>query len=156
MTTRLTRKQVREVDRRAIAEYHIPGIVLMENASRAAADVVLRVIEKHKTIPEALIVCGGGNNGGDGMAIARHLQNADVDVRIALAVDPQHFSGEALINWNIVSAMALPVADTRGGLPPVGHSVIVDAIFGTGLDRPPAEPFAAIIEALNASGRPIV
>src|SRR3954469_1271691 len=101
MTTRLTRKQVREIDRRASEEYHIPGIVLMENASRAAADVVLRVIAKHKTIPEAVILCGGGNNGGDGLAVARHLHNAGADVQIALTVDADKFAGDAIVNYNI-------------------------------------------------------
>src|SRR3954462_12732908 len=101
MTTRLTRRQVREVDRRAIDEYQMPGILLMENASRAAADAVLRVIEQHKTIPEAVIVCGVGNNGGDGLAVARHLHNAGVDVRVALAVDPDRYASDALTNWKI-------------------------------------------------------
>src|SRR5215212_2016093 len=124
MTTRLTRKQVREIDRRASAEFHIPGIVLMENASRAAADLVLRVIAKHKTIPEAVILCGGGNNGGDGLAVARHLHNAGADVQIALAVDAENFTGDALTNFTIAKAMKLKICDARKGFPPVGHSVI--------------------------------
>jgi NAD(P)H-hydrate epimerase len=156
MTTRLTRRQVREVDRRAIAEFHIPGIVLMENAARAAADAVLRLIEKHKTIPEALIVCGGGNNGGDGFAAARHLHNAGVDVRIAIAGEPDRLAGDAATNFNLIAAMKLPVFDARPALPPMGHCIIVDALFGTGLDRAPAEPFVSIIEQINRSGRPVI
>src|SRR4051794_36698260 len=74
---RLTRAQVREVDRRSIEEYHIPGIVLMENAARAAAAVAM---EMSGAPASAVIVCGGGNNGGDGYAIARHLHNADWSV----------------------------------------------------------------------------
>jgi len=68
---RLTRAQVREVDRLAIEEYHIPGVVLMENASRAVVDVVRKMTE-FKPCAVA-IVCGGGNNGGDGLVAARHL-----------------------------------------------------------------------------------
>src|SRR5690349_1028836 len=72
---RLTRNQVRDVDRRAVRDFHVPGIVLMENASRAVADAA----EGHlRTTPgvgpgRIVILCGGGNNGGDGLAAARHL-----------------------------------------------------------------------------------
>src|SRR4051812_15215670 len=103
---RLTRAQVREIDRRSIEEYYIPGIVLMENAARGVVDVamqMLRGIEK----PEVSIICGGGNNGGDGLAIARHLHNRECDVGIVLAVDPRKYQGEAAANWQIVQAMDL-------------------------------------------------
>src|SRR5437588_674451 len=69
MTT-LTRAQVRELDRRAIEEYGVPGVVLMENAGRGAAEVLMRLNPVRKPI---LIYCGPGNNGGDGFVIARHL-----------------------------------------------------------------------------------
>src|SRR5687768_10547240 len=127
---RLTRAQVRRIDRRAIEEYHIPRIVLMENAARGVADTVLRIIETTRVTPAALIVCGGGNNGGDGLAVARHLHNADVEVRVALAADAEKFAGDVLTNLNIVRAMKLPITDARAGLPPAGHGLIVDAIFG--------------------------
>src|SRR6476469_3597171 len=81
---RLTRAQVREIDRLSIERYHIPGVVLMENAARAVTDTaanMLRAINE----PGVLIVCGGGNNGGDGFAVARHLHNRGADVKIALA-----------------------------------------------------------------------
>src|SRR3954454_1822807 len=97
---RLTRQQVREVDRRAIEHYHIPGIVLMENAARGAFGL-LQTISYKMPLPFA-IVCGGGNNGGDGLAIARHLHNAAHDVRVLLTVDPVKYTGDAAINWRIV------------------------------------------------------
>jgi NAD(P)H-hydrate epimerase len=68
---RLTRAQVREVDRLSIEKYKIPGIVLMENAARGAADVASQMLGPRPG--SAFILCGGGNNGGDGYAIARHL-----------------------------------------------------------------------------------
>ena len=153
---RVTREQMREIDRMSIERYHIPGIVLMENAARAVTDVVLDMIESGAISPDAVIVCGGGNNGGDGLAVARHLHNADIDLTVALCVDADKFRGDALINFNIAAAMKLPICDARKGLPPMAHGVIIDAIFGTGLDRAPGEPFAQIIEQMNATGHPIV
>ena len=77
---RLTRAQVREIDRRSIEDYHIPGIVLMENAARAVTDVATEMLRGVDN-PRVFIVCGGGNNGGDGLAVARHLHNRRVGVR---------------------------------------------------------------------------
>ena len=151
---RLTRAQVREVDRRAIGDFGIPGIVLMENAARAATHHALEMI----TSPdEVLILCGGGNNGGDGLAIARHLHNAGHGVVIALATDPSRYSGDALINWNITCHMRLP---TEPATPDLIRSrpwsLVIDAIFGTGLSQAPRDPFPALADAVNASGRPVL
>src|SRR5690348_5632177 len=104
---RLTRAQVRDIDRRAIEQYHIPGIVLMENAARAAANAACDLL-RGECVGEVLILCGGGNNGGDGLAVARHLHNRGADVFIALATDPAHYKGDAQTNWKIVQAMAIP------------------------------------------------
>ena len=104
---RLTRAQVREVDRRAVEQYHIPGIVLMENASRAVAEVAEMMLRKYNG-KNVLLLCGGGNNGGDGLAAARHLHNRGMGVTIGLCTDPTTYKGDALINWQIVQAMNLP------------------------------------------------
>src|SRR5262249_2650766 len=123
---RLTRAQVREIDRRAIEDYHIPGIVLMENAARSATAAAMEMLNSPGP---GLIVCGGGNNGGDGLAIARHLHNLGVDAWIHLAIDPSRYSGDALINWNIVQAMHLQFGW------PDAPALILDALFGTGLEQ---------------------
>ena len=152
----LTRQQVREVDRRAIAEYGIPGVVLMENAARGAAAVALRML---KTVDRrtALILCGGGNNGGDGLAIARHLHNHGIAVHIALCTDPAGYKGDALTNWRIVQRMKLPAgAVAIEMLGAATDGLIVDAIFGTGLSAPPRPPFEAIAQAVHRSGRPVL
>src|SRR4030095_12129946 len=96
---RLTRAQVREIDRRAIEEYHIPGIVLMENAARGVADVAMEMLAG---VSDAcvMIVCGGGNNGGDGLAVARHLHNRGVFVQVA-AGWANELRGDALTNLRI-------------------------------------------------------
>jgi NAD(P)H-hydrate epimerase len=153
---RLSRAQVREIDRRAIEQYQIPGIVLMENAARAVADVATRML-KSVPAPSVEIICGGGNNGGDGLAVARHLHNHGLDVEIALAVNPEQYRGDALINWRIVEAMRLPTVPVEDANIPVDGGVVdlvIDALFGTGLTAPPREP--QWIELMNSSGLPIL
>jgi NAD(P)H-hydrate epimerase len=149
---RLTRAQVREVDRRAIEEYGVPGVVLMENAAIGAAEVAWEMVGKAKG--EWIdIICGGGNNGGDGLAIARHLHNFGAEVRVVLAIDPAKYSGEALINWQIVRRMALPMIgedDALDYLKSVETGLVVDALFGTGLASPPRHSAAELIRAMNA------
>jgi len=149
---RLSRDQVRQVDRLAIERYHIPGIVLMENAARAVADVACSMLGK-----TVLILAGGGNNGGDGLAAARHLANRGMQVRIALTIDPARYSGDALINWKIAQAMGLPAlpADPTD-IAAATDDLIIDAIFGTGLSQSPREPFSQIADAVARSGRPVL
>src|SRR5829696_3653836 len=103
---RLTRAQVREIDRRAIEEYHIPGVVLMENAARGVVELAVKMLSGLAG-SNVLIVCGGGNNGGDGLAVARHLHNLQFAVHVLTAGDPAQLKGEALVNWEIVSAMKI-------------------------------------------------
>ena len=152
---RLTRSQVRVIDRRCIEEYQIPGIVLMENAARAAADVAMEMLAAASG--NVLFLCGGGNNGGDGLAVARHLHNRGVDLSIALTVDAARYTGDALINWRIVQAMKLPakpldIAELAHARP----ALIVDAVFGTGLMQMPRPPFAEIGAAVAATQSPVL
>ena len=101
----LTRAEVREIDRRAIQELGIPGAVLMENAGRNAAHEALALFAQEPDLPRrAAILCGGGNNGGDGLAAARLLKNRGADVEIALFGDPERYASDAAINWRIVRA----------------------------------------------------
>src|SRR3954464_6097363 len=95
----LTRDQVRAVDRLAIEKYHMPGIVLMENAARGAADVAVEMLGP-PSAQQVVICCGMGNNGGDGLAIARHLHNRGYRIHIDCP-NPTKFIGDALINWQI-------------------------------------------------------
>src|SRR5438067_1810746 len=103
----LSRDQLRRIDREATERYLIPAIVLMENAARALADESCRMLAG-ECVGEVLILCGGGNNGGDGLAVARHLHNRGADVSIALLTDPARYAGDALINWRIAQAMSIP------------------------------------------------
>jgi NAD(P)H-hydrate epimerase len=147
---RLNRTQLREIDRLAVERYKIPGVVLMENAARAVADTAMQMLGSPGDV---LIVCGGGNNGGDGLAAARHLHNRGCSVRIFLTIDPNRFDREAKINWEIVQAMRLPIV---AHLETESPKLVLDAIFGTGLSQPPRDPFAKIAKAMAALRVPIL
>src|SRR5881296_3138168 len=95
----LTRAAVRELDRRAIEELGVPGVVLMENAGRGAAEVMLALGVRG---PVA-VCCGKGNNGGDGFVIARHLDNHGVDVRVLLFCPPEDLTGDAAVMFQIIA-----------------------------------------------------
>src|SRR2546421_11909819 len=88
----LTRKQVREVDRLAIEKYHVPGIVLMENAARGAAELASQMLGSD-TDRYVVILCGGGNNGGEGLAIPPHLPKPPSRVSLGLLPHPTPHKG---------------------------------------------------------------
>jgi NAD(P)H-hydrate epimerase len=164
----LSRKQVREVDRRAIAEYGMTGLVLMENAGRGVAEWLFRLSAKGtseaagKPIFPAgpvTIVCGKGNNGGDGFVIARHLDAFGVKVKIILLSNPSELVGDAAANYFIVQKAGLPIeifstsfdaAKFDAAL--AGSMWLVDAILGTGAVGEPKTPYAEAIDRMNASG----
>jgi NAD(P)H-hydrate epimerase len=150
----LNRAESRDVDRRAIEELKVPGIVLMENAGRGAAEVLL---SRESTIRTALILCGKGNNGGDGFVIARHLAIRGVLVQIALLAPPAEFAGDARTNYEIVERMQLPlnvvtdVANVKAQLDLLANGIdwIVDAMLGTGATGQPREPYRTAIAWAN-------
>lgn len=148
----LDRAGVREVDRIAIEEFGVPGIVLMENASRALAANAIDMLggaasARDRTV---IIVCGSGNNGGDGYAMGRHLFNAGLKPTLARLGEPKAGS-DAAVNMEICRRMEMPEIDL-----PQTSDLIVDALFGTGLDRPIEGRAAQIIAMMNASGAPIL
>jgi len=158
------REGVRAVDRAAIEEYGIPGMVLMENAARGLADHAVAMMANladqapEHARPVALIICGSGNNGGDGYALARHLHNRDEQVLIAPLDEPKAGT-DAWINREICRRMNLPQIDLDGlfAMADLGDiGLIVDAIFGTGLDKPVSGKAARVIEWINARKRPVL
>lgn len=153
------RDSIRQVDRAAIDEFGIPGIVLMENAARGLARETLEMLDQTSGRASlVLILCGSGNNGGDGYALARDLHNAGVDVAIVPIGEPKPET-DAEINRCICRRMALreiPFKDLDQFDRRYEPDLIVDAIFGTGLDRPVAGDAAAAIQWINNSGRPVL
>ena len=153
---RLTRAQVREIDRRAIEEYHIPGVVLMENAARGVVELAAKMLSGLAG-SNVLIVCGGGNNGGDGFAVARHLHNLQFAVEVLTAVDPAELKGEAQVNWDIVNVMKIKTAPANPDLIAQHPSdLVIDALFGTGLSSPPRAESLALIQAINKQSAPVL
>jgi NAD(P)H-hydrate epimerase len=144
----LTREQVRDVDRIAIDDYGMLGLVLMENAGRNSAELLRSLgIQGRVTI-----CCGKGNNGGDGFVIARHLENTDVDVRVLLCVPPASLTGDAKANLNTLEKAQTPIIappfDWRTEL--AGSDWIIDALLGTGTQGTIREPFVSAITAINS------
>ena len=101
----LSRDTVRELDRCAIEQYHIPGMVLMENAGRGVADVLCH----QRTAASAVVCCGRGNNAGDGFVIARHLHNAGVPCKAILFAAPEKYRGDAKTNLRIVEKLDVSI-----------------------------------------------
>jgi NAD(P)H-hydrate epimerase len=99
-----TAEEMQELDRKAIETYRIPGIVLMENAGRGAAEVVSSFFPEIRK-KKVAIIAGKGNNGGDGFVIARYLLNQGIYVRVYLLTDPKGLRGDAETNFSIFHRM---------------------------------------------------
>jgi NAD(P)H-hydrate epimerase len=160
----LTRNQVREVDRRAIQEYGMTGLVLMENAGRGTADVMCGLMKEQGSEGEPVtIICGKGNNGGDGFVIARHSDLRGVPVKVLLLAEPNELAGDAATNFAIIEkagllieAFGAPLDTARFDAVLAGSAWLVDAILGTGATGEPKSPLAEAIDRMNASGLPIL
>jgi NAD(P)H-hydrate epimerase len=153
----LTRHEVRELDRRASAEAGIPSLELMENAGHGATELVLARFPEARRVG---IVCGTGNNGGDGFVVARLLTTHGCRVRVLLAGDAERLRGDALANsraWvdaggAITSLDEASLAGLDGALADV--ELVIDALFGTGLARELVGLERAVVERINAAGKP--
>lgn len=149
LPTRLyTPEQVRELDRRAIEDHGIPGERLMERAGRAAYRLLRR---EWPGVRRVTVLCGGGNNGGDGYVIARLAAAAGLHVRVVAVSDPARLSGAAAEAMGRCRELVVPERWDAGALDDA--DVVVDALLGTGLDREVAGDYAEAIGAANA--RPV-
>ncbi|MDY3554465.1 NAD(P)H-hydrate epimerase [Gemmata sp. JC717] len=144
----LSRSEVRELDRRAVEEFGVPSVVLMENAGRGAAELLMRLNPDRKPV---VILCGPGNNGGDGFVIARHLDNAGWPVWTIDHPGASQSTGDAAINRTIVERSTIPVLPWLPEVLPTPAGWLVDALFGTGLNRSLDESYAHYFRALGTS-----
>jgi NAD(P)H-hydrate epimerase len=158
----LTREQSRQLDRRAIDECGIPGMVLMENAGRGTVDV----LERLGISGPVVILCGKGNNAGDGFVIARHLEIRGHAAKVLLLFPPSELTGDAATNFAILETTNVPIVELaaeRAGSSPTpdvlmnqlaqnarGADWLVDAMLGTGARGEPRPPFDAAIDWMNA------
>ena len=161
----LSREEVRELDRRAIEGFGVPGIVLMENAGRDCAELLMKLNPEKKP---AAILCGPGNNGGDGFVIARHLDNHGWPVNVHVVAKHNRTAGDADVNFDILYTSGIQFDQYHPDNFELAHQSlfrrrgfesaawIVDAMFGTGLDRPLTAPFDWFVEVVNASGKSLL
>ena len=157
MTLRpLTRDEVRSIDVLASETLGIPTLLLMENAGRGAAAWLKDQLGEGEAI---LVLCGPGNNGGDGAVVARHLDSWGFDVRVAWFVEPGRLRGDAAIQQGILTRSGfsqIHVDETSLADFDWSAGWIVDGLLGTGLTRPVEGLLSAAIDAMNRSGRPVL
>jgi NAD(P)H-hydrate epimerase len=158
-----TAAQMRRLDARAVRERGIPGATLMENAGRGAAEAMLRALSERGVRARGLrvaVVCGKGGNGGDGFVVARRLRRAGARPEVYLAAPPSEITGDAAVKYRALSGAGLVgtvVSDAARVAPALARAdVVVDALLGTGVRGPLSALVAALIGAINASGRPVV
>lgn len=148
-----TSNQMREIDKRAMNYYGIPSIVLMENAAHSVVNYIKRIDTR-----KILIICGTGNNGGDGFAVARILKINGYGVNVYCFGDINKLSYDAKINFDILNKIGIEVKkDINQFVYDIKESdVIVDAIFGTGFKGEIKEDYAKAVEIINKSGKYII
>lgn len=154
-----TAQQMKNIDRRAIRDFGIPGMVLMENAASA----ILAEMESHFHSLAGVkvgIVCGKGNNGGDGLALARRLRIRGVPVRVVLLSAYAALQGEAKTNLAILRRMDVEISPNAGPKTLADviewSDVLVDAMLGVGLSSSLRGSYSQAVMMMNVSGRPIV
>jgi NAD(P)H-hydrate epimerase len=157
-----TATEMRELDRLAIETYGIPGVILMENAGAQAARILWQEYPDLQARRVA-VLCGRGNNGGDGFVIARYLHNSGVAVRVFIIGEPGDIRGDASVHLDMLrrAGVAPEAVKTSESAQLVGarvaeYDLLVDALLGTGLKTAVSGVLQHIITAMNAAGRPIV
>ena len=157
----LSRRQIRDFDRLAIQQWGVPGVVLMENAGRGAADCIEAFLQGACGKGVA-IVCGPGNNGGDGFVIARHLHLRGAGVTVFAVGAADKLTADAAANLAILHRLDVPVrpccGEALGGLAEQlrPNDLVVDALGGTGISGSLRGDMALAVEQINAAGRDVV
>lgn len=156
----LNSEQMRSIDRRTTERFGVPSIVLMENAAIAVVDAVFA---HYPDSDRVAIVCGTGANGGDGFAVARHLENRGVVPVVVVVGDRASIKGDAQTNLAVCERLGIPIYDVRDGRDVetvLAHAadadLVVDAIFGTGLNRPPSGIHADVIRGIAELRIPVL
>jgi NAD(P)H-hydrate epimerase len=162
--TVMSRDEVRAFDTWAINTIGVPGVVLMENAGRSCAELM---IYKLKDVAESkvCIFCGTGNNGGDGYVIARHLINRGIQVVVVVCGDRNKIKGDAKTNLDVLGQMGESIELLNPSDPDIaghvehlstGADIIIDSLFGTGLRGQLSDQYRRLIESMNACNNPVL
>src|SRR5512139_2943994 len=148
-----TALEMREIDRITIEEYGVPSLVLMERAGLAVASRISGVFRHRKVV----VLCGPGNNGGDGLVVARCLLNRGYHVRVLMVEGDDSLSPDCRVQLEIARKMGIPVRPGSALEEAETHAaVIVDAVFGTGLARVVSGGPAHLFRSINTIGLPVV
>jgi NAD(P)H-hydrate epimerase len=144
----VTAAEMKNIDKETIKNYGIPASVLMERAGLAVAVKIRELIGRRKVI----VLAGGGNNGGDGLVVARNLYNWGWNVKVLMMSKKDSLSPDCLRQYNIVKKFGVPV-EFRTGLTTgdIHSALIVDALIGTGINKPVASPISDVLAFLNRS-----
>ncbi|MFZ5802576.1 MAG: NAD(P)H-hydrate epimerase [Candidatus Omnitrophota bacterium] len=147
-----TTSVIRDLESRAASVYGIPTLLLMENAGRGVAEFLFH----HERSGRVTVVAGTGNNGGDGFVAARHLSNKGFSVGVLLVGSLTQLRGDAALNASVAKKMAIPILEILEATPEaeirgmIGRSeIILDALFGIGLNKPVTGIQKTVIEAVN-------
>lgn len=143
----VTGRQAKAIDTYTIEQTGIPSLVLMERASLCVAEEVQKTADQmHLPVVRIAVVCGSGNNGGDGIATARILHERGLDVCIFLAGKREKMSADCQKQLAIAEKLSVPIGN---GTDLSAYNIIIDAIFGIGLDRPVEGNYRDWITAIN-------
>jgi hydroxyethylthiazole kinase-like uncharacterized protein yjeF len=156
----LSRTEVRNLDAAAVRELGLCGLLLMENAARGVADVIQR---EFANVNRITILCGPGNNGGDGLAVCRQLAAVNIAASVFVVTGGKQLSDDAAANLKFLTAASHPPEcseDSAAAITAVQtltkHDLIVDCLLGTGVRGPVKAPFDQVIEAVNASHATVI
>ncbi|MBB6218798.1 NAD(P)H-hydrate epimerase [Anaerosolibacter carboniphilus] len=154
--------QMKMLDQTAMEEYKIPGIILMEQAGMAVTEEIMKEIQRQEN-KRVMIICGLGNNGGDGFVAARHLFQRGIPVKVRIIGDIARLNGDAKSNYDILKKLKtdiktmLDFQDIQKLSDELAHSgIVVDAICGTGLNRGADGLWKELIRVINQCGKYIL
>ena len=157
----LDNEAMREADRHTIEDLEVPSLDLMENA---ASGVVESLRDAYPEARRILILCGRGNNGGDGLAAARLLAGNGLEIQVMLFADPANLSPDAAENYRRANTADISIVVVEGedlaaldsALAPAPPDVVVDALLGTGIDRPLGGRLAEVVKRIEETELPVI
>ncbi len=159
-----TAKEMQHIDRVTIEKFGLAGAVLMERAGQGVVNIINEIYFSPEIEPAyrtVIVLCGGGNNGGDGFVIARELHNQGKAVEVYLSVKPAILAGDAKINYDAAKKFGVVIHTADKFISKYSsrarrHCLVVDALLGTGLSREVREPITGIINRVNRMTCPVV
>ena len=153
-------KQMRECDRVTIEEHGLSGVILMENASRAVVESAIDMLQNGVILARVIVICGKGNNGGDGFVVARYLYNAGAEISVYLLGETLKLTGDAKLNCQLFQRLGGIVSDVKleTDLPPADQfcELVVDGLLGTGFQGEPRGLYTAAIARIKEIKAPVI